>query len=190
MRFSMRSLTETLKLSGPNLLGRRDGERALTHIKARLADVPPGGVLTLDFEGVSYTDASFPDATVVALAVELQEGQHGDRFLVLDRTSDAVLENVRAALAWRHDAEKRKVALFYKCHGRLDILGHVEANLRQAWDLARDAGELTARALADRLGLEINTAGTRLLKLHAARLLSRREEISAAGRQHVYTVPG
>ena len=190
VRFAMRSLPEALELPGPNLLGRRDGERALALVRARLADVPPGGALTLDFAGVPHTDASFPDATVCALAAELLEGQHGDRFLVLDGTNDGVLENIRAAIAWRRDVEKRRIALVSRRHGRPEVLGHVEANLLEAWGLTRDAGELTARDLTDRLGLEINTAGTRLLKLHTARLLARREEVSAAGRQHVYSVPG
>jgi hypothetical protein len=189
-RFPMRSLLATLKLPGRNLLGRPAGERALALLRERLTAVPSGSALTLDFEGVAHTDASFPDATIITLAIDLQAGKHGDRFLVLDGANDEVVANIRAALAQRHEAEKRKLALVYRRHGRYDLVGHIEANLREAWDLVRGRGELTARALADHLGLEINTAGTRLLKLHAARLLARREEISAAGRQHVYTIPG
>lgn len=181
----MMQLFTALGIPGPDLLLRDYGRRAFPILEKALLDVPTGQALVLDFDGVSVMDTSFADETLLELALGLIHGRYGDRFLVLERPSPATIENLEGTIARR----RAKVALPIREDGRMRLVGHVEPNLAEAWELAQQVETLTARGLADRLGLEINTASMRLHKLYNARLLVRREEITPSGRQHIYQVP-
>ena len=147
--------------------------------------VPPGMALVLDSADVRVMDSSFADEALIELALGLVDGRYGDRFLVLANPTEATCENIEGTIARR----KAKLALLIQSGDRAVILGHIEANLGETWRLVQTSGELTARDLADRLHLEINTASTRLLKLYQARLLARTDVMTSTGRQHIYTLP-
>ena len=115
----------------------------------------------------------------------LAQGKYGDRWMVLAEPSPATIDNLEGTIARR----RAKVALLIRKEGQMRLIGHVEPNLIEAWQLVYERSELTARELADQLGLEINTASMRLRKLYDARLLARREEITPGGRQHIYMLP-
>ncbi len=181
----MARLFEALDISPPDLLLREYGRRAWGILERELLEVPSGYALTLDLAGVSVMDTSFCEETVLQLARSLVAGQYGDRFLVLERPSPATLDNIEATIAWR----RAKVALPVREGQQTRIIGHLEPNLGETWRLALEVGVLTARDLADRLGLEIGAASMRLRKLYDTRLLTRREEITSGGRQHVYHFP-
>lgn len=184
-RYLMSNLFSMLGISGPDLLLREYGQRARTVLEEQLQEVGVGDALIMDFSGVSVMDTSFADESILELALALVVGQYGDRFLVLERLSPATVDNLEGTIARR----RAKVALLAYDGSRMTILGHLERNLVEAWELTRRGGTLTARDLANEIGLEINTASTRLHKLYAGRLLARREEITALGRQHIYLVP-
>lgn len=184
--FPMSVLFDRLRLPGPDLLLRAYGHDACPILEEALLAVPDGETLALDFQGVSVMDTSFADETVLELALGLVGNRYGERYLVLGGPSQATIENLEGTIARR----KAKVALLVRNASGLAILGHVEPNLTETWRLVRKSVELTARELANCLELEINTASMRLRKLHTARLLRRKEEISAEGRQHVYAIPG
>lgn len=181
----MRRLLSELGVAGPNLLLRSYGQRAFPILEKELLEVPLGQTLILDFEGISVMDTSFADETVVQLAIGLTEERYGDRFLILQQPSPATVENIEGTILRR----KEKVTLLVREKNGWELLGHLESNLAEAWNLALREDELTARYLADRLRLQINTASMRLHKLHKARLLARREEVTPAGRQHIYSLP-
>ncbi len=181
----MRRLLGELGVSGSNLLLRSYGRRAFPILEAELLKIPLGQTLILDFEGVSVMDTSFADETVIELAVGLAEERYGDRFLILQQPSEATVENIEGTILRR----KEKVTFLARRKNDQELIGHLESNLAEAWNLALRDGELTARSLADMLRLQINTASMRLHKLHKARLLVRREELTPMGRQHVYAVP-
>lgn len=183
--YALKDLFAALGIPSPDLLRRDHGERAFPIIEQALLNTPDGGILSLDFDGVSVMDTSFADEAVVEIAAGLADGKYGDRFLVLQGPSPATIDNLEGTLARR----RSKLGLLIKEGGQIRIVGRVEPNLIDAWSLALRKGELTARSLADRLDLQINTASMRLHKLYKARLLERREEVSSAGRQHVYEVP-
>lgn len=184
-RFELTQLFAFLGIPGPDLLLRSYGERALPMLEQALKEVPPGQALVLDFAGISVMDTSFADETVLELALGLAQGKYGDRWLVQAEPSPATIDNLEGTIARR----RAKVALLILKEGQMRLIGHVEPNLVEAWQLVHERSELTARELADQLGLEINTASTRLRKLYDARLLARREEITPGGRQHIYALP-
>src|SRR5258708_9949004 len=184
-RFEMKQLFDVLDIPGPDLLLRDYGRRAFPLLEEKLWEVPLGHALILSFEGVSVMDTSFADETVLALDRGRSDNKYGERLLILETPSSATLDNVEGTIARR----KAKVALVVRARNTMRLVGHVEPNLQETWELIREKGALTARELADTLKLEINTASMRLRKLYDAHLLVRREEVTSSGRQHFYGLP-
>lgn len=183
--YAMSDLLSYLQVEGHDLLLRDYGRRAFSVLEERLMAVSPGGTLALDLRGIRVMDTSFADETIVELAVSLLANKYGDRFLILQEPSAATIENIEGTILRR----KVKVALPVMTGSGTELIGMVEPNLADAWGLTQQARTLTARQLADQLGLEINTASMRLHKLYRLRLLAREEEVTGAGRQHIYRLP-
>ena len=186
--FALSELFAVLDVPGPDLLLRAYGERALPVLEAQLLGVPEGRALVLSFAGVRVMTPSFADATIVALLRGLREGRYGERFLILAEPNEDTLVSLEGTFE-RRLHRSLKLAVVLRCGDEYRLFGPVEPNLREAWQLVAERGTLTTRELADKLALEINTASMRLLKLHGLRLLARREEVSAAGHQYLYTLP-
>jgi predicted transcriptional regulator len=184
-RFEMRKLFGLLDIPEPDLLLRDYGRKAFPFLEQELQEVPTGHALILSFEGVRVMDTSFADETVLELALGLSLNKYGERLMLLDQPSPATLDNLEGTIARR----RAKVALIIREGSELRLIGHVEANLQEAWRLISERNELTARDLANNLGLEINTASMRLHKLYDAKLLVRHEEVTSSGRQHIYLIP-
>ena len=184
-RFELKQLFALLGIPGPDLLLRSYGQRAFPILEHALKEVSSDQTLILDFADVSVMDTSFADETVLELALGLSQDCYGDRWMVLKEPSPATIDNLEGTIARR----KAKVALLIRKEDQMQLLGHIEPNLMEAWQLVYRMSELTARKLADLLGLEINTASMRLRKLYNARLLARREETTPDGRQHIYMLP-
>ncbi len=183
--YALTELFPLLDVPGPDLLLRNYGRQAFPVIEGALLRVPVGDSLHIDFAGISVMDTSFADETILQLALGLTASHYGDRFLVLNEPSQATIDNLEGTIARR----KAKIALLVRHDKKLSYIGHLEANLASVWQIVHQTGQLTARQLADQLGLEINTASMRLRKLYDGRLLRRHEEVSAEGRQHVYRLP-
>ena len=183
--FNMAQLFPRLDMYGRDLVTRALGERALPLLQDALRAIPRGMTLTLDLREIAVMDTSFTDAAVLALHQELLAGQYGDRFLGLAHANPTVIENLEGALARR----RVKTPILVRGHQGLQLVGHLERNLREAWFLVAASRVSRARELADHLGLDIGAASMRLHKLAAAKLLTRREESTASGRQHIYGLP-
>ena len=185
VHYRLADLFPHLGLDGPDLLLRQFGQQAFPILEEWLHSIAPGTALVLDSADVRVMDSSFADEAIIELALGLVGGRFDDRFLILADPTEATCDNIEGTIARR----KAKLALLVRSRDRTSILGHLEANLTEAWRLTYGAGEITARDLANKLGLEINTASTRLLKLHQARLLARTEVMTSTGRQHIYRLP-
>jgi hypothetical protein len=186
--FALTELFKVLDVPGPDLLLRAYGEQALPVLEAQLRAVPEARALTLSFEGVRIMTPSFADATIVELLRGVRAGRYGDRYLILADPNEDTLISLEGTFERRVHRSLKLAAVLCR-EGECGLFGPVEQNLQETWRLVKQQGVLTARELADRLDLEINTASMRLLKLHGLGLLARREEVSAAGRQHIYTLP-
>ena len=184
-RFEMRKLFGFLDIPEPDLLLRDYGQQAFPFLEQELQEVPTGHALILAFEGVRVMDTSFAEETVLELALGLTHNKYGDRTMILEQPSSATIDNLEGTIARR----RAKVALLIREGSEMRLIGHVEPNLQETWQLFNEKTELTARDLANDLGLEINTASMRLHKLYNAKLLARREEVTSSGRQHIYMIP-
>lgn len=183
--FDMARLFARLAVPGRDLVMRSFGERALPLLEEALGVVAEGGTLALDLYDIMVMDASFADATIVSLQQGLIAGKYGDKFFLLVSPNETIVVNLEGALARRN----LKQPLLISDSGHVSLLGHIERNLREAWDLVVSGRVTRARELADELGIEIGAASMRLHKLYVARLLARREEVIVSGRQHVYQSP-
>jgi hypothetical protein len=183
--FRMTRLFDVIGRAGPDLLLRHCGRAALPVLQQHLLATPEGRALVLDLRGVQVMDTSFADETIVALMLALLNGEFGDRFLIVRDPSPETLDNLEGTIARR----KERIALLVHESGATRVLGHIERNLAETWAIVSARGTLTARVLADRLDIEIQAASTRLHRLYQARLLARREDVTTAGRQHIYSIP-
>src|SRR5947209_1376681 len=146
-RFEMRKLFGLLDIPEPDLLLRDYGRKAFPFLEQELREVPTGHALILSFEGVRVMDTSFADETVLELALGLSLNKYGDRVMLLEQPSPATLDNLEGTIARR----RAKVALIIREGSELRLIGHVEPNLQEAWQLINERNELTARDLANNL---------------------------------------
>ena len=184
-RFEMRKLFGLLNIPEPDLLLRDYGQEAFPFLEQELREVPNGHALFLSFEGIRVMDTSFAEEAILELALGLTCDKYGDRTMILEQPSPATIDNLEGTIARR----RVKVALLIREGSEMRLIGHVEQNLQETWQLISKRSKLTARELANDLGLEINTASMRLHKLYDAKLLARHEEVTSSGRQHIYMIP-
>lgn len=182
----MSQLFDRLGISGEDLVTRESGQLAYPILRDELRSTPAQDYLILDFTGVRVLDTSFARESVFRLLEEVTEGHYGDsRFILKDVTEDT-FDNLDTMMRRRYE---KKVFLFLD--GRdLRVAGHPEPNLEEVLQLLKERKELTAREVADTLGLEVNTASTRLKKLHDLGVTIRSEVVTETGRQHVYRLLG
>lgn len=180
--------TQSLGEFGPYLAMRPQGRRVQEALDLKLRQMPPGGVLAVDFDGVEMMDYSFADEALGAIYSRMAAREYPDRHLVLllneDELGSALLENIEVALNRREvaaivlprnempDAESLAAR---DAHMSTHATGAgQEANARRAlgWrvvgllpthlvDTLRavmDKGEITVRELADTLKLDSATA--------------------------------
>jgi len=183
---------------GKMLAMRPQGRRVQESLDAQLRDLPPGGVLILDFDNVEMMDYSFADEALGTLYSRLAAKEYPDRYLVLltdeSEITQALLENVEVALNQREVAAlvvPREV--FSKARGdkKVDwrIIGQLPDHLIETLSAVIDKEEVTVRDLVDALGLDSVTAcNNRIARLHQLRLVRRKASIvPEGGRQYCYS---
>ena len=183
---------------GPLLAMRPQVRRVQESLDAQLRDLPPGGVLILDFDNVEMMDYSFADEALGTLYSRLSAKEYPDRYLVLltdeSEITQALLENVEVAL------NQREVAALVVPRSAFDtlrgdkkvewrIIGQLPDHLIETLSAVIDKEEVTVRDLVDALGLDSVTAcNNRIARLHQLRLVRRKASIvPEGGRQYCYS---
>jgi hypothetical protein len=185
-RIDLTDLPDHLELPQKTLLSRRAGAHVLELLREGLGGVSQGTALRVGIGRIDYMDASFTDEAFARLQAELVAGVYGDRFLILEEPNESIAYEIGLVVDRRRP---RLPMLAADAGGVITVLGRLEPNLREAWEMVGSERDLRTRDLADRLRIEVAAASMRLHKLHTARLLSREEEMTSAGRQHVYRLP-
>lgn len=183
-RFEMTQLAGRIGLTKPWLfITRPVGEKAYEILREELKRVPEGEALVLLFPPNQLVDASFADETAVKLGQEILGGEYGDRAVLLEGLTRDSVKNVRAAIS----LQKLKLPLLaVERAGEWQVVGHLEEHLLDTLKLVGARGRLTAVELTSTLGLAINTASTRLKRLHNLHLVRREHEVSDKGLQYIY----
>jgi len=189
-------LKEEIGNGSPNLVTRETGRIIRERIERELKKAE---VIYLDFSKIGIIDYSCADEIIARLVSRLVGSEYGERFIVLTNLNPNQEENIHVAL------EKKKLALLKQTategltprkgsrrlqpakERELEIIGFIANHLREVFEMVNERGRLTAKELADKLKLELNTAATRLLNLYKKYLVTRTEETSSeGGRQFVY----
>lgn len=183
-RFEMSQLSSRIGLTKPWLfITRPKGEKAYEILKEELKRVPEGEALVLSFPPNQLVDASFADETAVKLGQETLGDEYGDRAVLLEGLTKDSIKNVRAAIS----LQKLKLPLLaVERSGEWQVVGHLEEHLLETLKLVAERGRLTAAELTSILDMAVNTASTRLKRLHNMHLVRREHEITDKGLQYIY----
>lgn len=161
-------------------------------LEAVMEELPePGGVIC-DFSRVGILDYSCADEGLVRIVSRILGHEYGERYLVLANGTPTHLENVTVALE-----RKELPCLTLQLPGGPEVgkgkrsvwrtTGILHPSLAEVHEMILRDGTLTAKTLAARLKIEINTASTRLINLHKKHLIARDETaLKEGGREYVY----
>ena len=186
------TLAREAGLDGDHLVTRASGRRFRDRLDTVLRQHSQA-VILLSLAGVAIMDASFADEAFAALAG--QRGRVGGTYgcLVLCGLETTSADNFELAILSRpaREAGLRNCVMPVRDElGLVRLVGKAEEHVRQTFTLLRQQGQLTARDLADRAGLEIGAASTRLKVLYNLGLACRREARDDRGRLYTYVPVG
>lgn len=174
---------EELENSSNHLVTRETGKVIREKIERELEAEEERAIIALDFSDAGVIDFSCADEVVAKLISRLLSGEYGDKYLFLQGLNSNHRENLQVALE-----RKKLAALVAKDDRSWETLGLLLPYLEETLKVVMENGKITARELSQRLSIELNTSGTRLLNLHRLRLCTRIEEPQVEkGRQFVYT---
>lgn len=183
-RYEMTRLARQLKLTQHRYFLTRDkGDEAFELLKAELQNTPEGHPLVLVFPETQLVDGSFADASAVQLGEEIIKGDYGERCVLLEGLTKDSVKNFNAVVSLRGI---KLPLLAVEPAGGWQIIGSLEDSLIETLNLVHQHGHLTASMLVAELGLAVNTASTRLKRLHNLHLVRREYEVSEKGLQYLY----
>lgn len=152
-----------------------------------LGPLLPDNIVNCCFQGIETCDVSFADEFVINLQKNIL--QVDNTLMILSEVNEDTLASIQGALSFRNEKDHTHMNLLCHRDQVYSILGNLERNLLDTFDLVKSYTEITAREVAKQFNVEINNASNKLKKLYDAHLLLRRESIDENGRQHVYYLP-
>jgi len=182
-RYDITLLAQQVGIKGRHYLSRDKGEKAYEVLKRQLETTPEGQSLVLVFPPEQLVDSSFADESVVRLGEQILKNIYGDRSILLEGLTDDSVKNFRAVLKLRGI---KLPFLANASSGEWQILGNLEDNLLETLKFVHRRHHLTAADMVSEFGLAVNTASTRLKRLHNLHLVRREYEVSEKGLQYIY----
>jgi hypothetical protein len=140
-----------------------------------------------DFSGTKFMDFSCADELVVKLIKRVTGGDLAGRYVILRGLQESVRENIQAAL------ELRQIVCVYEtAKGGPELLGKVNQEIQEAYDLAKEKGRITARDVVEQTGKTISASSNRLTRLKELGILVcvTNEAVETGERQNVYEPVG
>jgi hypothetical protein len=183
VRYNMAVLAQQVGIKGQHYLTRDKGEKAYEVLKNEIEAIPEGQSLVLVFPSKQLVDSSFADESVVRLGEQILKNMYGDRCIILEELTRDSIKNFKAVLKLRGI---KLPFLAVQSTGDWEVLGNLEESLLQTLELVHSNRRLTASDLVSNLGLAVNTASTRLKRLHNLHLVRREYEVSEKGLQYIY----
>lgn len=179
----MTELARQIGIKGQNYLTRDKGERAYEILKEQLLATPEGQALVLVFPPEQLVDSSFADESAVRLGEQIGKDMYGERCILLEGLTDDSIKNFKAVLKLRGI---KLPLLAVEATGEWQVLGSLEESLLETLKLLHQSRRLTASDMATHLSMAVNTASTRLKRLHNLHLVRREYEVSEKGLQYIY----
>lgn len=184
IRYDMTVLAGQIGITNQEYFLTRDkGEMAYDLLKQQLEATPEGQALVLVFPPDQLVDSSFADESAVRLGEEILNGIHGEKCILFESLTDDSVKNFEGVLSLRGI---KMPLLRVEKRGGWKIMGNLEESLLETLKLVHRREYLTASDLALQLKMAVNSASTRLKRLHNLHLVRREHEISEAGLQYLY----
>lgn len=164
-------------------MGRKTGSQVLKKCLGHLEKAHPETAVPVSFKNIRFMDFSAADEFIRKLVSRVTGKEFRNIFIYLTSVSDTLKENIEAALRLNQQA-----ALLWNSGRAPEIIGILNPQLRDTWELANRKKQLTARELADTMGLPINTSSNRLARLYALGLVhqSGKKGASGGGQEYIY----
>ncbi|MEW6571449.1 MAG: STAS-like domain-containing protein [Nitrospirota bacterium] len=174
-------LKEELQNGSHDLVTRQSGQVIRARIERDIEKEKDGEVIALDFSNIGIIDYSCADEVIAKLISRLLSGEYGDKYIILKGLNENQRENIEVAL------ERKELAVMAEMEdGEKALIGSLNNYLKQTLTVILKRGEVTAKELSERMKIEMNTSGTRLLNLYKKRLVKRIDVIKNGGRIWVY----
>lgn len=178
------------------LVGRAEGKRLLPALTAAMEALPPRSVLPIDCRTVRIIDVSFGDESLVRLARRRAAREFPERYFVLENVGEELEANLTTLFeireifvpAWLSGMPSE--VRVSEATGPI-LLGEAGPEMRETYQVALQAGKITARELIEHLPtarLSIAAASNRLTRLAEAGALATldSEVIEGGGRQKIF----
>lgn len=147
-----------------------------------------GDVVKCNLAGVLDCSSSFVDEFIIGWQRIVNQVENS--MLILTNVTSDVRYTIEAALNQRNKLSNESIVLVIQSDRSYEVLGNkVEKNVRDVFDLLSEGSHITARLIADRFSLELNSAGNRLKKLYDAHMAMRIEQSIDAGGKYEYYIP-
>lgn len=163
-------------------IGRETGSQVLKECLDHLEKTHPETVVPINFKNTKFLDFSAADEFIRKLISRITGKEFRNIFIYLTNVSDTLKENIEAALRLN-----QQVSLLWNSGQNPEIIGQLNLQLKNTWDLVNRKKQLTARELADTMGLPINTSSNRLAKLYTLGLILQSGKKGASGGGQEYT---
>lgn len=182
------SLAKQVGLTDGILVLRPKAAEMLELSKKAIGPVLYGDTLVCNFAEIIDCSSSFVDEFVVGWQRIVSQTENV--LLILINFNPDVRYTIEAALNQRNRISHENLCLIVQADGRYEVLGNkIEKNVLQVFDLLADGSHITARLIADRFNIELNSAGNRLKKLFDAHIVFRSEQSVDAGGKYEYYIP-
>ena len=174
-------LKEELKNGSNDLVTRPTGQIIRERIERDISKEDDATVIALDFSKIGIVDYSCADEIAAKLISRLLSGEYGDRYIVLTGLNENQKENIEVAL------ERKEIAVMAQMRDKEKILiGNLNKYLKDTLNLIAKKGNITAKELSEKMNLEANASGMRLLNLYKKKLVKRREAVQDGGKVWAY----
>lgn len=177
-------------------VGLRDGVLVLRPIarkmyelsQASLGSLMADDIVVCDLMNIVDCSSSFVDEFILTWQRTICELKN--TMMILTNMNEDVSYTVESTLNQRNRISNENLTLICYVTDHFEVLGNkLENNTRQVFELVSEGKHISAREVAERFGLELNSAGNRLKKLYDAHAVIRIEQRADAGGKFEYYIP-
>lgn len=165
------------------LIGRDAGAKVLEQCLGHLGRISQASISPISFKNIKFMDFSAADEFIRKLISRITGKEYKNIYFYLTDAIDMIKENIEAALKLNQQS-----ALFWNLSKPPEVIGVLNSQLKDTWNLVNNKKTLTARELADTMNLPINTSSNRLAKLYTLGLIYQADKkgASGGGQEYVY----
>lgn len=187
-KLDVASLSQRVDLRDGVLVLRPVARKMFELSQVAIGDLISDDIVICDLKDIVDCSSSFVDEFLLTWQRSICELKN--TMMILTNMSEDVQYTVESALNQRNRISNENLTLINYVSSHFEVLGNkLEKNTRQVFELVSDGSHISAREVAERFGLELNSAGNRLKKLYDAHAVIRIEQSADAGGKFEYYIP-